>query len=118
MYVLKVLGRLLKTYAIRIVLAVTSIVHISVITYNILYPQLPEVKHYMRGLKKDFPITISICVEPKNILNVEDRIQELGYPHLLAFYFGESKFHRLLVGWSGHTENGSTLMTVEGSLSK
>ena len=50
----------------------------------------------------------------QNILNVEDRIKELGYEHLLAFYYGRSKFNNGLFGWSGHSKNGSTLMSVEG----
>ena len=106
--------KIFKVYLIKSILALTSIIHISFIGYNILNPELPEIKHYIKDLKNDFPISFSLCVEPKNILNVEDRIKELGYEHLLAFYYGRSKFNNGLFGWSGHSKNGSSLMSVEG----
>ena len=40
----------------------------------------------------------------------------MGYESDVAFFKGKSMYNESLYGWSGHTENGSTISNVEGNV--
>ena len=100
-----------------IILFIAFILHLSVLIISKLNPDTPEVKYYKKDLKDiDFPIAFQICIEDKNKSRM--RYRELGYSDLYNFFNGQSKFNKSIVGWAGHTENGSSIGTVEGLMIK
>ena len=93
------------------------IVHISFLINSNLNPSLPKVKYYNKELKDiDFPIAFQFCIEEKNTDEKVKLASDLGYRDLYDFFKGKSKFNNSIVGWSGHTENGSTIGSVEGNI--
>ena len=90
------------------------IVHISLIGYKSLYPDVPEIVVYKKDLSEiDFPLLIRICLFEKE--NINARFLDYGYDALYGFFHGQSMYNSSLVGWAGHTENGSTIGSVEGN---
>ena len=88
------------------------IVHFLFIGYSILFPELPETKVYNVDLKDiEFPLVFKLCVH--DLLNPKKRFKDLGYGSFFAFYRGQSMYNHTLYGWSGHTENGSSLGSIK-----
>ena len=107
--------KLVKLYSIHMLLTLSFIIHIAFIGYDIVYPEIPEIKHYSLNLGNTFPLSFSVCVETRQIImNDGKKIYELGYKHEWDFFYGRSRFNSSIIGWAGHAENGSTLRTVEG----
>ena len=78
-----------------------------------LFPDLPDIKNYKKELKDiDFPVSFVICIDEHNDTN--KKFREFGYNDSYAFFNGESRFNSSIIGWSGHTMNGSTFESVEG----
>ena len=102
----------------RIFLSITKIiifkiwfVHVSFIFYYNLYPDVPSIKVYSKSMKNmDFPICFKICFSEKE----KDRFKRLGYNYDKMFFYGENDFNTSIVGWLGHTRNGSIFNTFEG----
>ena len=87
------------------------VVHLSILIYNKLNPSLPEVKYYKRDLNEiDFPIAFQLCIGENNYSHIN--YKDLGYDNLFDFFHGKSQFNDSIVGWAGHTENGSSLGSV------
>ena len=87
--------------------------HVGILIYSKVNPDLPEVKYYKKNLKEiDFPIAFQICITENN--NDTSKYHDLGYMDLWEFFNGKSMFNDSIVGWAGHTENGSLIGSVEG----
>ena len=88
-------------------------VHVSFILYYNLYPDVPSIKVYSKSMKNMyFPICFKICFNEKG----RDRFERLGYLYDQRFFRGENVFNRSIVGWLGHTRNGSTFNDFEGTI--
>ena len=99
---------------IIVILCLAFIIHVCVLIHNKLNPDIPDIKHYKKDLKEiDFPLAFQICIHEK-IYNDTKKFKDLGYFDLLSFFSGTSMFNDSIVGWTGHTENGSSMATVEG----
>ena len=98
---------------LNLALAIICCIHITIILISYLYPETPNVKKYVKDLKDiEFPVIFKICFEKAN----EDEIlQAFGYKHMFDFYRGNSMYKKNVYGWNGHTKNGTTLGSVEGS---
>ena len=95
----------------KIIILITWFVHVSFIFYYNLYPDVPSMKVYSKSMKNmDFPICFKICFNEKG----KDRFERLGYKYDKSFFVGENYFNRSIVGWLGHTRNGSSFNTFEG----
>ena len=99
---------------VNVVFLIALIIHVFLIAYSMIYPSVPSVNIYKKSYNEiEFPISIKICAK-------EDRESDImrhnvsGYERSFRFYLGQSMFNESLFGWSGHTENGSTLGSVEG----
>ena len=89
------------------------IVHVILIGYQALYPEIPDIIVYNKDLSDiDFPVVFKICLFEHE--NKSGRFEKVGYDSLSSFFHGQSKYNQTNVGWAGHTENGSTLGSVEG----
>ena len=79
-----------------------------------IYPSVPSVKIYQKSYNEiEFPISIKICATESR---TEEKLRTnmSGYERMFTFYQGQSMYNKSLFGWSGHTENGSHLGSVEG----
>ena len=89
------------------------LVHISLNGYYILYPELPEIKITNRKLEDiEFPLSLKVCVS--EISNSFHRYSNLGYKNDFQFFYGKSAFNKSLIGWAGHTKNGSKVGEISG----
>ena len=95
------------------ILIVSCIVHVLFICVQIFHPSLPEIRVYKKDLKDiEFPISFRICAQ--ELREGDEKFKKLGDKGISDFFRGRSMFNKSLVGWRGHTENGSTISTVEG----
>ena len=95
-----------------IISVLTFITHISIIINNLLYPDLPTIKHYSKNLEGiDFPIAFRICAE--KLQDEEQKFNSVGYQNMFDFFLGQSMLGPAY-GWAGHSENGSIIGPVEG----
>ena len=95
------------------ILIVSCIVHVLFICIQMFYPSLPEIRVYKKDLKDiEFPISFRICAH--ELRKGDEKFKKLGYKGIKDFFRGRSMFNKSLVGWTGHTENGSTIGTVDG----
>ena len=79
-----------------------------------MYPTTPTIRVYKTTLDKiKFPISLLICAH--QLQNDSARYEKVGYPDNIYFYYGISKYNNSLLGWHGHTENGSSIGSVEGT---
>ena len=87
-------------------LTLICIIHASVNFYNFLNPENPSVKHYRKQLKDiEFPVIFKICYEFS-----DDRIfRKYGYYDVEDFFGGISGWNHSIIGWNGHTKNGTTM---------
>ena len=91
----------------------TCTVHIISIGYGIFCPNLPTIRVYKKDLKDiEFPISFRICAY--ELTNKDDRFIKLGYRSASNYFRGRSMFNESLVGWGGHTKNGTNIGTIEG----
>ena len=86
--------------------------HIILIGYGTMYPENQSVRVHKENLKDlDFPVYFKLCA--RELENDTEKYQRLGYRDYFNFYVGDSMYNRSLVGWNGHSPNGSTLGSVE-----
>ena len=89
------------------------LVHIFTIGYYLIHPKYPSIRVYEEDLKQiDFPLSFKICVTEQE--NSTERYRKLGYKDEYRFFAGESMFEEEVIGWGGHTQNGSTLYHIRG----
>ena len=77
--------------------------------YNIILQLVKPEKTTTNIYEKDLegaPVVFIIC--PKPGFN-ETLLYELGYGSSYEYFYGLSRFNDSVYGWSGHTENGSTI---------
>ena len=87
------------------------IAHMSFIVYYILHPSTPSVRHESIKLKDiEFPLDFSFCFPDFE----RNRFKNYGYLYDQRLFRGDSAFNRTIVGWNGHMENGSTIMSIGG----
>ena len=88
-----------------------------VLTYMQKYPENPSVKIYKTPLKEIvFPITLKFCIKDL-VAKPEARYQKYGYWNVWPFFLGQAMYGGNIFGWNGHTKNGSTIGTVQGTAS-
>ena len=79
-----------------------------------IYPSTPTIKIYEKSLKEiEFPISITLCASEERESDVM-RHNTSGYDRNFQFFLGQSMFNKSLIGWSGHTQDGSFLGSVRG----
>ena len=99
--------------SINTLFVIICLAHISSITYFLIYPEYPDIKIYKRDLSDiEFPLSFKICVSDVN--GADKRYTTFGYKGDYEFFSGKSMYNSSMYGWSGHTENGSSLGTVRG----
>ena len=106
-------------YLVNLFFAIVCIIHVTQTLYSMIYPLHPEIRVYEKALKEvSFPILFKIC--GKEIKNASRRFNNFGYATEYNFYGGISKFSKntTIVGWNGHTENGSTIGSLTGKYNK
>ena len=107
---------LLTPLIVTCVLTTVCMVHVIYIGYYNIYPDIPSVRVFRTDLKAiSFPISFKICVE--DTIDNQTRFAKLGYSSEWHYFRGQSKYDENKIGWNGHTENGSTLGSVEEILS-
>ena len=107
---LKILLRL-----VNLIFTIVCVLHVTTTLHSTINPPNPEIKVYERELKDiSFPISFKIC--GKERYNGSERFKKIGYADERSFYGGVSKFseNNTIVGWNGHTENGSTIGPLKG----
>ena len=81
--------------------------------YRLVNPQLPTDRVYVTNLKYiEFPLSFRICL---NYHFYDKRYNDMGYYYDLDFFMGKSMYNTSLVGWNGHTKNGSIIAETEGT---
>ena len=94
------------------ILPIACVVHIGFIGYNIVYPDIPSIHVYDKQLSEiDFPISFRVCAHESN---KSKEYKKYGYYGKGEFFSGKSMYNKSLIGWAGHSENGSTLSTFKG----
>ena len=77
------------------------------------YPNKVENFVFEKSLKDvQFPLAIKLCLIQSDIDN--EIYENFGYKDQVSFYMGKSKFAKHLIGWNGHTKNGTTIAPVQG----
>ena len=104
---------LLKVDKILLILfSFACFIHLCSVGYNHIFLELPDTKVYNLDLKDiEFPLVYKLCVH--DLINPKKRFRELGYDNIWGLYRGQSMYNNTLYGWSGHTENGSTLGSIK-----
>ena len=93
-------------------------IHIVFLTYKQKYPDNPSVKIYKRPLSDIvFPITLKFCITDLGEAPAA-KYQKYGYWNVWPFFLGQGRHGGNIFGWNGHTKNGSTIGTVQGTALK
>ena len=107
----KILTKLV--HFVSLFFTIVCMIHVIYTLYSTIYPTHPSIKVIEKDLKEiAFPILFKIC--GKEYSNSSSRFRKLGYAAELDFYGGLSKFNKTIIGWNGHTENGSTIGPLTG----
>ena len=102
-------------YLVNFIFTILCFLHVSITLYTTFNPPLPDIKTFDRALKDTpFPILFKLC--GKKIHGSSTRFKTLGYKNGENFWKGVNRFYqnKTIVGWNGHTKNGSTVATVKG----
>ena len=102
-------------YLVNLIFTIVCFLHVTITLFNSINPPNPEIKVYERAIKDvQFPILFKIC--GKESKHGSMRFRNLGYVNNVEFFGGISRFskNKTVVGWNGHTENGSTIGPLEG----
>ena len=62
---------------------------------------------------KDFPVVFKICIKPG--FN-SDGLKYVGYSDIWSYFVGESRYNSSLIGWAGHTKEGTAFSDVAGHI--
>ena len=89
----------------NIVFLLAFITHISFLFYNMLNPSTPSVRQENKKLKDiEFPIVFNFCFNDY----AANRYEKYGYSYDQRLFRGRSAYNKTLLGWNGHTADGST----------
>ena len=72
--------------------------------------------YLLETMNIEFPFSFRICAY--ELTNKYERFNKMGYKSASNYFRGRSMFNESLVGWGGHTENGSNIGTIEGKFIK
>ena len=98
---------------LNIIFTCGFLVHVITIGFNLMHPEYPSIKVYSNNLNQiNFPLTFKLCVTEQE--NVTERYTKMGYPSEYSFFTGKSIFDEEIIGWGGHSLNGSSLHHVLG----
>ena len=96
---------------------VACIIHVAFIGYNIIFPELPEIKIYSKDLKDiAFPLAFRLCAQEHQ--NPDEKYQKIGYKNAMEFFIGRSMYNWKHYGWNGHKENGEKVTSLEKILNR
>ena len=99
---------------VNVVFLIALCIHVFFITYSMIHPSIPTIKIYEKSLSEiEFPISIKLCALEDTESDVM-RHNTSGYERNFRFFLGQSMFNKSLIGWSGHTQDGSFLGSVKG----
>ena len=98
---------------VNLIFTVLCVLHVTITLHSIINPAEPEIKIYDKAAKDiSFPILFKVC--GKEMVNSSQRFRNFGYENALGFFSGFSQYSDdTLVGWHGHTDNGSYWSTIE-----
>ena len=100
---------------INVFFSVIFLMHISILVYYILNPEIPEILVSKKNLNEiEFPMTFRICAFELN--DTVSRYKLFGYNNHDDYFRGRSMFNDTLYGWAGHDQYGSVLANVEGEI--
>ena len=99
-------------YLVNLIFTLLCLLHVTSTLYFSINPTHPETEVYDRDVH--FPILLKIC--GREVRDSSRRFITLGYANDVEFYGGISKFskNQTIVGWNGHTENGTTIGPLAG----
>ena len=102
---------------VNFVLVIMCLSHIAILIYEEFHPNLPLIEYVEKNLDEiEFPLSFKFCIfETKDKKNSKNRFNQFGYEDNVNFFMGFSKYNKSIIGWGGHTENGSTLASVKGT---
>ena len=90
-------------------------IHMSFIGHQTLFPEVPEIVVYKKDLSKvTFPILFRICLFENK--DKAERFAKYGYKDINGYFLGVNKYNSSIVGWKGHSINGSAAWSVEGNV--
>ena len=100
---------------VNFVLVIMCLSHIAILIYGEFHPNLPQIEYFEKNLDEiEFPLSFKFCIfETKDKKNNKNRFNQFGYEDNVNFFMGFSKYNKSIIGWGGHTENGSTLASVK-----
>ena len=102
-------------YLVNSIFTIVCLLHIMSTLHSNINPTHPEIIVYERELKDiSFPILLKVCGKERD--NSSQRFRNYGYEDESAFLGGFSKFNNMIVGWNGHTENGTTIGPLKGKI--
>ena len=100
------------TYLFKSLIFISCFVHAIFIAYDLICPTDTVLRFEQRNLDDiEFPIIFKVCITPG--FNISE-LQEAGYKSIWYYFTGTSKYSENIYGWSGHTENGSTISSAKG----
>ena len=100
-------------FLLNIIFTCGFLVHVFTIGANLVHPEYPSIRVFSKGLKEiNFPLSFKLCVTEKE--NFTERYKKIGYSDEHSFFTGKSKFDNEVIGWGGHSQNGSTLHHIQG----
>ena len=99
---------------VNVVFMIAFLIHMFFIAYSMIHPDTPTIKIYEKSLNEiEFPLSIKLCASEDRESDVM-RHNTSGYERNFNFFLGQSMFNKSLIGWSGHTQDGSFLGSVKG----
>ena len=99
---------------VNVVFMIAFFIHMFFITYSMIHPDTPTIKIYEKSLNEiEFPLSIKLCASEDSESDIM-RHNNSGYERNFYFFLGQSMFNKSLIGWSGHTQDGSFLGPVKG----
>ena len=106
----------LASLLLNFILGILCFSHIIILIYSEFHPNLPLIEIVEKDFNEiEFPLSFRLCVFDKE--NHDDKYKRFGYYKDNRFFTGQNMFNRSIVGWGGHTKNGSTLASVKGDKS-
>ena len=98
---------------IQSILVIVCVIHICTFVYFNANPVLPDMMKYKKNIEDiEFPISFILCIN-SNDKGLE-KMNQFGYLDEWYFFSGVSKFNDSIIGWAGHSKNGSIYETAEG----
>ena len=105
--------KLLKN-VFHLVIYLTCVIHSSILLYNILNPEEPHIKSYEKDLSEiPFPLLFKMCIEA-GVPYTQQDLMSFGYANLRRYYKGTSLYNKSMMGWAGHSNNGTSLGMEKG----